>query len=430
MSSLQFSWSDSLHAALSSCFICFHSSDSESGHDSAQNAHSTRNSALIHTMPPPRARPDELEGLLADSDSADAETLSLHSNPGERRRRKRRRARKGIRLFGFDLFGRPPIQLPETDDEEDNLLRSRRRSRTVSSSTLDSDASPLDPSVLDEASVARLAAATAAAEEEQRRAREERRKLKKERKELKRLAQAMALDMHGAGEESFQGFQGSGPGRVPYEASDPTSGSGSASLAGSHFIEEFGPFAQAEPEEPEDDADFGAEDYTRAAPNAATAGGSASDSRSRTSASNSNSNTGSSRHHHYHFSQGSAPILPALSSEPSDRKKKRKSTRSKSLSSKLSEAHSHSSASATQSPSIPSPPPEQPTFDLPAIAASHETDGQFEGFPGGTLDLAREQANAQEGAKAASGPFPSVGLRGIQRTKSDMGVFLARRGEE
>lgn len=202
MANIHFSFSDSLQAAVSSCLCCFQSSDPE--RDPAQDNDSSRN-ALISTMPPPRARPDELEGLLADSDSADAETLSLHSNLGdERRRRKRRRPRKGIKLFGFDLFGRPPIHLPESDDED---YGHGRRTRTISSSTLDSDAAPLDASVLDEASVARLAAATAAAEEEQRRAKEERRRLRRERKELKRMALAMAMGMHASADQGeFEGF--------------------------------------------------------------------------------------------------------------------------------------------------------------------------------------------------------------------------------
>ena len=93
-----------------------------------------------------------------------------------------------------------------------------------------------------------------------------------------------------------------------------------------------------------------------------------------------------------------------------------------------------SSLLTSQSPSLPSPPPNQTTFEQPAVAPIAESKSQFEGFPGGTLDLAREQALAQEAAKATdafpSTGLPGVGLRGVQRTKSDMGVFLANRGEQ
>lgn len=203
----QFSWSDSLQAVFASCLYCLQSpTDADRDHNDNQGTLRPRN-GLNYTIPPPRARPDELEGLLADADSTDAETLSLHSNLGdERRRRKRRHPRKGIRLFGWDLFGRPPIHLAESDEEGDGQGRSERRSRTISSSTLDSDAAPLDASTIEHLSAARLAEATAAAEEERRRAKEERHRLRRERKELKRMAAAMAMGMHRYGEEEFEGF--------------------------------------------------------------------------------------------------------------------------------------------------------------------------------------------------------------------------------
>ncbi|KAH9965532.1 hypothetical protein BGW80DRAFT_1447840 [Lactifluus volemus] len=121
-----FSWSDSFRALTSPCLSCLRSKNER----------------------------NELEDLLADSGSgttADAETLSLHSNPGIPHR-KRARFGKSIRLFGWNLFGRAPIRLPdddEDDEEEEEAEAARRRSRrrpppTISSSTLDSDAAPLD----------------------------------------------------------------------------------------------------------------------------------------------------------------------------------------------------------------------------------------------------------------------------------------------
>ncbi|TFK79355.1 hypothetical protein K466DRAFT_606207, partial [Polyporus arcularius HHB13444] len=119
MTHVQFSWSDSVQAAFSSCLPCFKSSDGPSDSENEHQRPRNRDPAFAHAVPPPRARPDELEGLLADT-SDDADALSLHTNPGERRRRKkRRRAPKHIRIFGYDLFGRAPaIQLPESDDED------------------------------------------------------------------------------------------------------------------------------------------------------------------------------------------------------------------------------------------------------------------------------------------------------------------------
>ena len=217
-----FSWSDSIQAAFAPCLACLRiqrgpqldESDDESRQQHGQHARV------------PRARPDELEGLLADSD--DAETLSLHSNLGDRdrRHRKRRKQSRGIRLFGFDLFGKAPIHLTDDEDESTSALgpsssRPRRgeprtqsrpkanddRSRTISTDTLDSDASPLDPAAIDQLSASRIAE-TVRRDEEERKLKEERRKLRRERKELKKAALQLALAQAEAnGEVSFEGFQ-------------------------------------------------------------------------------------------------------------------------------------------------------------------------------------------------------------------------------
>ena len=211
MATMHFSWTDSFQAAVSSCLPCLKSSDPASDSEDGQ-ASRPRNPAFAHAIPPPRARPDELEGLLADA-SDDADALSLHTNPGERRTRKKRRKQpKHIRVFGYDLFGRPPaIQLPESDGEDDaGALSARRgagdRARKISTSTLDSDAAPLDASTIEELSAARHAEALAR-EEEERREKEERRRKRKERKELKRAAMARALELQANGKQDFEGFQ-------------------------------------------------------------------------------------------------------------------------------------------------------------------------------------------------------------------------------
>ena len=78
MDDVHFSWTDSFQAAVGSCLPaclpCFKSSDS-SDTDDAQTPR-PRNPAFAHAIPPPRARPDELAGLLADA-SDDADALSL-----------------------------------------------------------------------------------------------------------------------------------------------------------------------------------------------------------------------------------------------------------------------------------------------------------------------------------------------------------------
>jgi hypothetical protein len=67
------------------------------------------------------------------SDNERAETVSLLPNPRRGRRGGKWKLKSGrngkprrITLFGFDIFGRPPIQLAE--DEDDALLFRRHRS--------------------------------------------------------------------------------------------------------------------------------------------------------------------------------------------------------------------------------------------------------------------------------------------------------------
>jgi len=127
--------------------------------DDPTRHHQEKNSQTPPPIPHvPPARPDELQGLLADSsDNERGETLSSHSNPGGRGRRRggKRKFKLGangkprrITSFGFDLFGRPSIQLPG-DDADDALLFRRHRSGssstppiTLTTQTFDSDAAP------------------------------------------------------------------------------------------------------------------------------------------------------------------------------------------------------------------------------------------------------------------------------------------------
>jgi hypothetical protein len=436
-----FSWSDSLRALTAPCLDCLHSSKDE------------RN---------------DLEDLLADSGSAsattaDAETLSLHSNPSSSPRRKRIRFTKHIRLFGWDLFGRrQPIRLPDDDeeDEEENgegdgdgggqeqveqRRKKKRRSHrgghrrpsavTISSSTLDSDAAPLD-------SAAIISHATNYAEEEVKRA--ERRERRRQRREMKRAA-ALALEHAAAladGDE-FEGFQGSGGGgRHPGLASSPP--------PLGHDDGTRTRTVQYTPNEDDDDddsdeGDFGAGAYTRGTSGSSDSGR-GSDSRSRTSTTTSVSgqrpHSGHSiqTYNHHYISQQppahtaattDAPLLPA---QRTKNKSSRSSTSKSSSSSASSTKRSRSSSSAPLSPSLASPVAS--TAPLPTTTTTNTTitpstapprtvpQETFEGF---TSTGPRLQTVGIE--RQPSSGFPSPGIGGPRNGKRDMGAFLANRGD-
>ena len=173
-----FSWTDVTQIALGSCMTCLRPiSSSDSLHTNRRPNSTSSGEERPEPYNPvipqhPAHRPDKLPSLLADS---------LHSNPGRGRRgggkRKSKLGANGkprrIALFGFDLFGRPPIQLPDDDaedDEDEALLFRRHRHRsgsgstpttTLTTQTFDSDAAPLDISTIQEISVSK---ATEAAE--------------------------------------------------------------------------------------------------------------------------------------------------------------------------------------------------------------------------------------------------------------------------
>ncbi|KAK7050230.1 hypothetical protein R3P38DRAFT_3387068 [Favolaschia claudopus] len=132
------SWNDTLRATLGSCLTCLpcaHPTPTTSN-DSDDDEYAPSNSVRGVR----RARPDELEGLLADAHSshsssadgdegwrdqgdaaADADAISLHSHLGPRgRRRVPPRTPKHISLWGFNLFGsgvrRGGVALEGADD--------------------------------------------------------------------------------------------------------------------------------------------------------------------------------------------------------------------------------------------------------------------------------------------------------------------------
>ena len=431
-----FSWSDSLRALTSQCLAC---------------------------LRPPKSEHNDLEDLLADSGSgtvstpaattttADAETLSLHSNPGGAPpRRKRTRFGKGIRLFGWDLFGRrPPIRLPDDDDDEEeeevvleedggqeqeagkkrrghHHHHSRRRPPppAISTSTLDSDAAPLD-------SAAIASHATKHAEEAARAARRARRR---ERKEMKRAALALALE-HAAildnDNAEFEGFPGSGSRRTAAgELPSPHFVRDGASARAAQELRGVADHNDDDEDEDEDDeeGDFDASSYARGASGSSDSGR-GSDSRSRTSTSLSLSLSGQQQqaaaysvqpYNHHYISQQPIAHHPGMPHVRRTNAKNHKMSRSS------SSKRSRSSPSASQSPSLGSPVAPAQFSDAAAAAASAaaipRTAQEFEGFP-------RGPSLHTGGIERLSSGFPSPGIGGPRNIKRDLGAFLANRGD-
>jgi hypothetical protein len=375
-----FSYKDSMQAALTSCLPCFSGIAPVNSNDNA------RNDARTHRSPS-----NELEGLLGDTDT-EIETLSLHSNIGAGRRKPRKRPAFSLTLFGYTLFGRPPIYL--SDDEDERGWR-RRALGTASSSTLDSDAAPLDAST-----IARLSSPDRAEAEQHRRDEEAQRKAERkarqrERRERERISNLLSLNggspVKGSG---FEGFQGSGESAVPSLPAD-----------------EFGPFVRGQEElsviggegegsEDVDDADLGGELYTRKKRQSIWSG-SGSDSRSRTSASVSNGDA-NLHYNHYQLAQSIPPSYPQTEMQLPRPAKKSKHRTSKRFSPLSSSTASQSTAPHTPASSISA---------SPAVAA----------FP-----VPHEHMEyAIEGGDVRG--FPSVGLSGVRGKTRGMGTFLASR---
>ncbi|KAF8318695.1 hypothetical protein DL93DRAFT_2225593 [Clavulina sp. PMI_390] len=211
----------------------------------------------------------ELDRLLFDSEhdatDVEADALSLHSSFGPssssaraKSKKRRRRNGKSIRIFGYDLFGRPhpPETSPSHSEDESSALgpnpQLRRPRSTSSSAQLDPDATPLpDEAIATLASPhandsphshAGLAKWTApltdeqiALEEEQQKAEDERlarkaaRRLRKQQKAEAAAAAAEAAAELAAGLDSplaqddapeFEGFPG-GNATLATDASQP-----------------------------------------------------------------------------------------------------------------------------------------------------------------------------------------------------------------
>ncbi|KAH0834667.1 hypothetical protein J3R83DRAFT_10182 [Lanmaoa asiatica] len=403
-----FSYTDNVRAAFASCLPCFTASRSGSASNPSSNAENATLSETRSTSTSTRPSPssNELEHLLRDPDS---DALSLHSNLGaaaHRRARRRRRPKFSLTLFGYTLFGRQPIYLSDDDDGDDIGGGRARALVTTSSSTLDSDAAPLDASTIERLTSPDHYAALAAKRESERRRLEaeeevrrkaERRARRQERKMRARASSPVSLDGTSTRTDidQFEGFQGSESGAV------------STSL----------PFRQVVPDHPDperlgrdgdfdgyntshsgdaDDADLGGELYTRKKKSSTVMSASGSDSRSRTSASFSAGDVSHIQNFPSHSTHQSIPHphtemhLPAQARKKSHRPSKRTST--------VSSVTSTSTAPYTPVESI---------AETPAVAVPQER-------------YTRDGRHAD---------FPSVGLSGKRRPQSlDPRAFLAHQG--
>ena len=433
-----FSWSDTVKIAFISCLPCLKPNPNQNGDHEDQSRNPTINRI-------PRARPDELQGLLADVDTdVDAETLSLHFNPGrskrnmKKKRTKRHDNPRRITFFGYNLFGRP-IQLPEEDDalyyRGNGSITPNTAITAHSISTFDSDAAPLDSDTIAALSSSDIAAAaqTSADVEAQRlKEKEERRQRRREKNRLKRLGESMAAQGIIGDGDVFEGFQGSGGFMAPIRkdharipgATFPGSDSGSGSIV-SGSAPEYGPFVAApdqylpQLENDHDDADLDGGAYARKKRVGKGSQGS-SDSRSRISTSTAN------REPH--------PVLPitnknpahsqAPSSQPQLGRKKNPRT-----------SATTGTSSTSQSSSLPSP--KSSSFSNGIIGPGTVEHGQgLFGAEDSVDSSIPDDVKKPVGEFPTSrlGDFPMTGFRGLTgagaKGSRDLGAFLAIRGDE
>ena len=423
-----FSWSDTVKIAVTSCLPCLKPNVSEH-EDQPHNP-------TINRIP--RARPDELQGLLADVDTdVDAETLSLHFNPGRAKRNmKKKRAKRHdnprrITFFGYNLFGRP-IQLP---DEDDALYRGNITPSTTvtahSTSTFDSDAAPLDSDTIAALSSSNSAAAAQAStdiEAQRLKDKEERRKRRREKNGLKRLGESMAAQGIIGDGDVFEGFQGSGGFKAPLLRKDHSripsdSGSGSA-VSGS--AQEYGPFVVApdkylpQPDDDHDDADLDGGVYAHKKHVGKGSRGS-SDSRSRTSTSTTN--------HGPHRALPNPNNVPAQSQSPSSQPQLGRKRNSRT-------SATAGTSTTSQSPSLPSPISSAFSNEIVSPRTVEEGQGFFdaEDSVGPSIPDDIKKPVGELSTSRLGGEFPMTGFRGFTgagaKGSRDLGAFLAIRGDE
>ncbi|KAF7349587.1 hypothetical protein MSAN_01684000 [Mycena sanguinolenta] len=384
------SWGDTLRATFGSCF-CLTCSRSNSGSGDANSDDEYTNNNVSGVRGVRRARPDELEGLLADSNSANS---GGDDGWGRRRSRPRRpllalaprpagggcvpppRTPRHIALWGFDLFGsgrargKGRVALEGGDEAlhgaaqptgGDAAAATPKRRRGERRSTDDllaraalEGAAPTQLKDVTSADIARRARAGSDAREGE--TDSERRARRKARKEMRRLAAALAESPHTPDSAEFEGFPGSGGG-PPSPTTSHSRGIPAPFLqlsAAPPDLPHHQNQAQSQQQgtdalahlraaEDEEAVDLDGLAYARLAPR--PMGGSQSQSRS----SGRSSNSGSA---------GGAPYSPVGESGMPKPKKSKKSKRS---------TKSHSSATSS---TLASPPPTSPGFPSHSFAPS------------------------------------------------------------
>ena len=428
-----FSWSDTVKIAFISCLPCLK--------QRSEHEDQSHNPAINRI---PRARPDELQGLLADVDTdVDAETLSLHFNPGRSKRNKKKRTKRHdnprrITFFGYNLFGRP-IQLPDEDDALYNRGNGNLTPSTTitahSTSTFDSDAAPLDSdtiAALSSSNITAAAQSSADVEAQRLKEKEERRQRRREKNEIKRLGESMAAQGIIGDGDVFEGFQGSGGFMAPllrkdhprissatFSESDSGSGSGSA--------QEYGRFVAApskyppQPEDDHDDADLDGGEYARKKYVGKGSHGS-SDSRSRVSTSTAH--------------RESKQALPNLNINDSTHSQAPSSQPQLSRTRNARTSATTGTSTTSQSPSLPSPI--SPSYSSGIISPrTVEHDQGFFDVDDSVVPSIQDDVKKPVGEFPTSkvgGEFPMTGFRGLTgvgvKGSRDLGAFLAIRGDE
>jgi len=410
-----FSWSDTVKIAFISCFP-FVKPAADEHEDQLHNP-------TINRIP--RARPDELQGLLVDD--LNSETLSLHLNPGRARNSKRKRTKKHRRItfFGYNLFGRP-IQLSDEDDalyyRRDGSLTPNTNTTTHSTSTFDSDAAPLDSDAIAALSSSTAAQASVDMETQRLKEKEERRQRRREKKELKRLPESMAVQGIIGDGDVFEGFQGSGGLMAPPLRHSPIP---NATSSGSDSQEEYGRFVAApsqyvpQPEENHDDADLDGGVYAHRKRTVKGSHG-GSDSRSRTSTS-----TADRGPPQVPINPNNGPVQsqPPTSYPQSGRKK---------MSSRTSATTG--SLATSQSPSLPSPVSLAFSNEMVSPSTAEQGQGFFDADNSVNPSIYIKQPVEGFTTPTLGGEFPMTGFRGLTgvgaKRTGDLGAFLARRGDE
>ncbi|KAI6025547.1 hypothetical protein EDC04DRAFT_3092289 [Pisolithus marmoratus] len=381
-----FSYTDSVRAALASCCSCFTAGSSSNATSQSSNVPVSRSNTQ---------GPNDLERLLRDTDS---DALSLHSNFGaspHRRARQRRRPKFSLTLFGYTLFGRPPIYL--SDDEDEGTQGRHRTLTTTSSFTFDSDAAPLDTNTIEqltspdhraavqrELEMRRREEQERAARKAQRRARREERKVKAQTSTLMTLT-----------------------GGVPAEDDGVEEFRGSSTVSSLGGVEVVYPTDTGSNSSDADDADLGAGTYVRRKGQAHGRNGSTSDSKSRTSASVSTGDGSHTQRNILSVSQP-APYSQSMMQLP-DLPKKKSRRASKRASPMSSSTTSQSTSNAPYTP--------------PSHAEYVSTSPPVTSFP---IPQKREEGSYGHDPKQGSQDFPITGLSGSRRPRSkDIGAFLS-----